>query len=249
MDRLLFRHMVLPQPQKKIVFLAGTPRRHSFPWKIVWSETSFYIRPRLANEYEGPSWHLSFHGPSAERKPPGFRIRWDDARKVPEGLGRVFRDLITERAGRKGWWTGQDVADGVRHAVRIRAPADVFFVPGPQPWAPAAEDLDLTALNISAPIPSGRASDLDLYVVEPGRPPWWPNVQAGRRDNSIIGSLVNPEAGQAVTGQVRHHGNATHPTPERLLEPFVGVQDRRVRGITIGQEDDVLWLVEQWGKI
>jgi hypothetical protein len=102
MDRLLFRHMVLRQPQKKIVFLAGTPRRHSFPWKIVWSETSFYIRPWLANEYEGPSWHLSFHGPSAERKPRGFRIRWDDVRKVPEGFGRVFRDLITERGGPQG---------------------------------------------------------------------------------------------------------------------------------------------------
>jgi len=106
------------------------------------------------------------------------------------------------------------VADSVREAVRIRVPSDVFFVPGPQPWAPADEDMDLTALNISAPIPSGRASDLDLYVAEPGRPPWWPNEQAGRQDNSIIGPLVNPETGQAVTGQVRHHGNATHPTPE-----------------------------------
>jgi hypothetical protein len=128
-------------------------------------------------------------------------------------------------------------------------PSQVFFVPGPQPWAPADEDMDVTALNLLAPISWRRASDLDLYVVEPGRPPWWPNEQAGRRDNSIIDPLVNPETGQALTGQVRHHGNATHPTPERLLEPFVGVQDRRVRGITIGQEDDVLWLVEQWGEI
>ena len=133
--------------------------------------------------------------------------------------------------------------------MRIRVPSDVFFVPGPQPWDPADEDMDLTALNILAPIPWRRASDLDLYVVEPGRLLWWPKEQARRRDNSIIGPLVNPETGQAVTGQVRHHGNATHPTPERLLEPFVGVQDRRVRGITIGQEDDVLWLVEQWGEI
>jgi hypothetical protein len=199
---------------------------------------SFYIRPWLANEYEGPSWHLSFHGPSGSREG-----------SASDGMtrGRCLRvsggssGTSSPSGGRKGWWTGQEVADGVRHAVRIRVPSDVFFVPGPQPWAPADGEMDLTALNIAAPISSGRASDLDLYLVEPGRLPWWPNEQAGRRDNSIIGPLVNPATGQAVTGQVRHHGNATHPTPERLLEPFVGVHDRRVRGITIGQEDDVLW--------
>jgi hypothetical protein len=189
--------MVLPQPQKKIVFLAGTPRRHSFPWKIVWSETSFYIRPRLANEYEGPSWHLSFHGPSGSREG-----------SASDGMtrGRCLRvsggssGTSSPSGGRKGWWTGQEVADGVRHAVRIRVPSDVFFVPGPQPWAPADGEMDLTALNIAAPISSGRASDLDLYLVEPGRLPWWPNEQAGRRDNSLIGPLVNPATGAGGYG-------------------------------------------------
>jgi hypothetical protein len=94
--------MVLPQPRTKIVFMAGTPRRHSYAWKIVWAETSFYIRPWLADDYEGPSWHLSFHGPSVDKKPPGFRIRWDDARKVPDGFGQVFRDLITDREVARG---------------------------------------------------------------------------------------------------------------------------------------------------
>jgi hypothetical protein len=127
-------------------------------------------------------------------------------------------------------------------------PSDVFFVPGPQPWAPADEDMDPTALNILAPMSWRRASDLDLYVVE------WADRRGGRmskRGVEIIRSSAvgQPGTGQTVTGQVRHHGNATHPTPERLLEAFVGVQDRRVRGITIGQEDGVLWLVEQWGEI
>jgi hypothetical protein len=92
---------------------------------------------------------------------------------VPAGFGRVFRDIITgrgvarvvNRAGGDRW---------VRHAVRIRVPSDVFFVPGPQPWALADEDMDPTALNILAPMSWRRASDLDLYVVE------WADRRGGR---------------------------------------------------------------------
>jgi hypothetical protein len=58
------------------------------------------------------------------------------------------------------------LADSVRHAVRIRVPSDVLFVPGPQPWPPAAEEIGLTALDLGTDS-IGRASDPNLYVVSP----------------------------------------------------------------------------------
>ena len=96
---------------------------------------------------------------------------------------------MVDRSGCGGWGTSRGENSSA---------VEVFFVPGPQPWAPADEDMDVTALNLLAPISWRRASNLDLYLVEPGRLPWWPNERAGCRDNSIFGPLVNPETGQAV---------------------------------------------------
>jgi hypothetical protein len=120
-------------------------------------------------------------------------------------------------------------------------PSDVFFVPGPQPWAPADGEMDLTALNIAAPISSGEQATWTSTWLSRADCRGGPTSKRGVEIIRSSARWSTLRLGQAVTGQVRHHGNATHPTPERLLEPFVGVHDRRVRGITIGQEDDVLW--------
>lgn len=139
------------------------------------------------------------------------------------------------------WFPGTEVADGVRHVIRLRSPWDLFVNgPGTVPGRLKATDLGLV---VEAP-PVPLAADLDIYLSDGSA--YWPDEAIGRRNNSLLGPLVN-EAGQTLTAISWRRSMFQSPTPERAIGRTPAIVSDRVRGIgaTI-DESGFVWIVEQW---
>jgi hypothetical protein len=209
-----------------------------YAWRIGWRSTSFYIKPRYA-PIGGAK--VSLHGPDERHERPGFKLDIDQS-ALPKVI--AAEGLI---AGTEGWlprwFAGRQVTPGARHVVRFRWSWDLFYPGVPSAPSPGTvRDTDFAA--VVAPPPVTVALDVDLYVGD--SKPFWPTEQQARKDNACLGPLRN-DAGQYLTGVVSRRSVLLHRTPDLALSPTAVDPDDRVRGLGMTvDEDEVLWIREQW---
>lgn len=157
----------------------------SATWSIRSHRTSFYLSPLGVG---ATPLKLSLHG--ADDRPhtsdPGFKLD-----VVRENLGRAAEQgsrIIDASGYLPQWFTGHEVAPGVRHVLRFMyRPA--MFVEG-TPSAPVPEPSASATIHsrFAAPV-DDEVVYLDVCVSE--RKPFWENVNETRAADAGIGPIVN----------------------------------------------------------
>jgi hypothetical protein len=219
-----------------IKFCVGSREKgiFSYVWRLWWGGTSFYIKPT----YSPIAQHkVSLHGPDAKH-PKSPWLRFDVDRTAPEDP-----DTVAITSGLPLEFAGHAVTNRATHVARLRFPWELFI--SGRPSGPFPEEPKKNVFAAIAPAPAPLyATDLDVYISQ-GRA-FWPAETRARRDNAVLGPLVN-SAGQYLTAVSVRRSLLKTATPARALAGEPDEDSDRVRGVGASVDaDGVLWICEQW---
>lgn len=150
-----------------------------YAWRLGWSATSFYLKPRYAPL---GALKVSLHGPDGRTDPerrPGFRVGLD--RTAVEKAGQAGGAWLADPSMQYRWFTGVEVRPGVKHVLRLRSSGYVFRLGAISAPAPGA--IRASTQGYVADAPHGHdVVDLDLYLSNAR--PWWP--ENGKQDVTTL---------------------------------------------------------------
>lgn len=234
------------EPKTKLLLTLTAGQSHSLGnvWRIAAKKNDFYLEDA---SLVADVMHLSVHGPQDGYEGPGFFIRVDRKKAAAARGSGYFMESYVPRKGIK--FSGQQVAPGVFHVVRLRWTWDVqrhryreyaYFGDAPVP-GPTEQGLVQRVL-----LRPNQAWDVDLFVSYDE--PYWPTAAFAKGvGDPRLGPLRN-DAGHWLTGHswVRHQSGT--PTPATVLPrlPRVGETPNRITCGGLGPKgpDGIYWFVE-----
>lgn len=237
---LLMKSDNLRNPPKAIEFLVGDrgTRMYSYTWKVHADRTSFYITQK---DGKLMSHKFSLHGED-DRHKSGPVMMFRDSNSAPE------TEVPFEAS--PGFFpckfTGVERFKDVLHVLRFRFPWDMFDRDHCPSAVPPAKLKSGRKGGLIALPRFMHAVDVDFYLSRNGRPVI-PLAKDAIKNNAVIGPLRN-DNGEYLIGQVGHHSilKPEHRTPESTMDaPPPGTTDDVSRGISIMNDGEIAWVVEQ----
>lgn len=220
----------------KILFLVQDTQRarRGFTWRIWPAGTSFYVKcvdPAFRDM------KVSLHGPDARHNRQFLKFGFDSS-ATPGQSHLVGRHNLPAE------FEGKQLSRDVRHVMRFRHDWTMFHSDVPSAPTPGTvKKLTTSQASVCPPPDQMFAVDVDLFLCE--REPFWPDEEQARADNLILGPIEN-DAGQFLTGVVRHHNALAKATvtPDSVTAPKPDAGEQIVRGLAFGVDREILWINE-----